>query len=376
MRFPEDVPQLADDLVRLRAHRADDLDDLYLLCQDPAMQRWTVIPVPYQRSDAEFFLSELVPNGWRAEHGERALAIEVDGRFSGSVSLHGGEGGVGEVGFSVAPWVRGRGVMTRAARLAIRYAFDELGWQRVIWRAYVGNWASRRVAWKLGFRGLVVVPGEGLARGVRYDDWVATLARDEEMAPQGNWWAVPELDGGTFKLRAFRPTDAQRVQEACNDERTQYWLAGLPAPYTLDDAKGFIEGRLENAASGEGVSFAIADPVTDELLGCVSLYDLNNRLNKGHGEIGYWMHPAGRGRKVMTNAVRLLVDHAFTPIDAGGLGRSRLLLLAAVENTASVRVAEANGMHRIGIARAEGPTRDRPRDDSVMFDLLVTDPRP
>lgn len=376
MRFPEDVPELRDDLITLRAHTPADADDVYELCQDPEMQRWTVIPVPYSREDAVSFLAEIVPDGWRKEHADRAWAIEVDGRFSGSVSLHGGQGGVGEIGFSVAPWVRGRGVMTRAAKLAIRHAFDELGWSRVIWRAFVGNWASRRVAWKVGFRGLVVVPGGGMARGVRYDEWVATVGRDDELEPQGNWWTVPELDGGTFRMRAFRPTDAQRVVEACSDERSQYWLAGLPSPYELHHAEEFMDARQGALASGEGVSWVIADANTDELIGNVSIFAMNQRLDPGPGEIGYWMHPAGRGKNVMTNAVRLLIEHAFTPIEKGGLGRRRLTLLAAVGNTASAHVAEANGFTKVGLARAAAPGREGRWDDDYIFDLLPDDPRP
>ena len=89
--------------------------------------------------------------------------------------------------------------------------------------------------------------------------------------------------------------------EACNDERTQYWLAGMPSPYQLTDAEAFIESRQENLASGEGVSWAIADPVTDDLLGNVSVFDLRNRIDLTSGEIGYWLHPEARGRGVMTD---------------------------------------------------------------------------
>ncbi|MFF1818370.1 GNAT family N-acetyltransferase [Kribbella sp. NPDC058245] len=371
MRFPEDVPELTDDVVTLRAHTPADVDAVYEMCQDPAMQRWTTIPVPYTREDAVSFITEMVPEGWRTlNYG--AWAIEVEGRFAGSVSLHDGEGGVGEIGFSVAPWARGRGVMTRAAKLATRYAFDELDWHRMIWRAFVGNWGSRRVAWKAGFRGLVVVPGGGRARGVRYDEWVATVGRDEELEPQGNWWTAAELDGDGIRLRPFRADDAQRVMEACSDERTQYWLPGLPSPYELHHAEDFIESRKDLMAAGKAVAWVIADPVTDELLGNVTIFAMAN----GYGEIGYWMHPVGRGKNAMTNAVRLLAEHAFTPVDKGGLGCRRLVLQAAVGNTASAHVAEANGFTKVGIGRAAAPGREGRWDDDYIFELLATDPRP
>ncbi|WP_433166160.1 GNAT family N-acetyltransferase [Kribbella sp. CA-247076] len=372
MRFPDDVPVLTDDVVTLRAHTEADIDAVHTMCQDPEMQRWTTVPVPYRRENAVTFLTEIVPNGWR-DGGMWAWAIEYDGRYAGTVDLRDGEGGVGEVGFAVAPDARGAGVMTRALKLVVRYAFDVLSWDRVIWRAFVGNWGSRRVAWKAGFRGLVVVPGGGRARGVRHDEWIATVGRDDELEPQGHWWAVPELEGDGIRLRAFRATDAKRVVEACNDELTQHWLAGLPSPYQLSDAEAFIESRKDNQASGEGVSWAIADTESDELIGCVSVFDMNNRIDKTLAEVGYWLHPEARGRGVMSTAVRLLVPQAFKPVEEGGFGRRRLVLFAAEGNTASARVAEVNGFTAAGVQRAAGPLRQGEYADIHCFDLLAAD---
>jgi RimJ/RimL family protein N-acetyltransferase len=372
MRFPEDVPVLSDDAVTLRAHTEADIDPVHEMCQDPEMQRWTTIPVPYLREHAVNFLTEIIPNGWR-DGGTWAWAIEYDGQYAGTIDLRDGEGGVGEVGFAVAPAARGAGVMTRALKLVVRYAFDELGWDRVIWRAFVGNWGSRRVAWKAGFRGLVVVPGGGKARGVRHDEWVATVGRDDALEPSGNWWTLPELQADGIRLRALRASDAKRVVEACNDERTQYWLAGMPSPYQLSDAEAFIEGRLENLATGEGVSWAIADADSDELIGNVSVFDMNNRIDKTHAEIGYWLHPDARGRGVMTTAVRLVIEQAIKPIEDGGFGRRRLVLFAAEGNAASAHVAEVNGFTHVGRERLAGPLRDGRYADIHAFDLLAAE---
>lgn len=374
MRFPEDVPTLTDGVVTLRAHTAADIQSVYDVCQDPEMQRWTTIPVPYTYQRAEQYVTEFVPAGWR-EGNSWAWAIEYDGRYAGTIDMLPEDRIVGEVGFSVAPWARGNGVGTRALKLAVKHGFDE-GWQRVTWRAYVGNWGSRRVAWNCGFRNLVTVLGSGVSRGVRKDEWVASIARDDEMEPQGHWWKVPVIETDSVRLRAFRSTDAKRVAEACNDERTQEWLAGLPRPYQLEDAEGFIESRMDNLAGGEGVSWAIADPDTDELLGCLSVFDLTNRIDKTMGEIGYWAHPDARGRGVMSTAVRSAIGHAFTPIEDGGLGRRRLVLFAAEGNAASQRVAEVNGFTRTGRQRAASPWRNGEFRDLHCFDLLATDQWP
>src|SRR6266496_3402835 len=288
MRFPEDVPVLTDGVVTLRAHTDADIEPTYEMCQDPQMQRWTTIPVPYEREHAVNFLTRLIPNGWR-DGGMWAWAIEYDGQFAGTIDLRDGEGGTGE------------------------------------------------------------------------------------LEPQGNWWKVPELEGGGIRLRAFRATDAKRVAEACNDERTQFWLAGMPSPYQVTDAEAFIEGRLENLATGDGVSWAIADAESGEVLGCVSVFDMNHRIDKTVGEIGYWSHPETRGRGVMSTAVGLVIDHAFKPTEQGGLGRRRLTLFAAEGNTAYAYVAQVNGFTYFGTQRSAGPRRDGEYSDILGFDLLITD---
>lgn len=373
MRFPEDVPVLTDGVVTLRAHTVADLDPVYEMCQDPDMQRWTTIPVPYERRNAEQFVTELIPAGWR-DGTTRAWAIEYAGQYAGTVDLRDTTGGVGETGFAVAPSARGNGAMTRALQLVVGYAFDELGWSRVIWRAFVGNWGSRRVAWKCGFRGLVKIPSGGVARGVRHDEWVATIGRDDDRTPATPWWDVPLLEEDGVRLRDFRAEDAKRIAEACGDERTQYWLTGLPSPYQLSDAEAFIEGRKEQCASGMGVSWVIADPVSDELLGNVSVFDLNHRIDKTVGEVGYWGHPEARGRGLMSKAVGVATRHAFKPLEEDGLGRRRLLILAAEGNTASARVAEANGFVRNGVVgRQAAPLRDGSYVNLLGFDRLLSD---
>jgi len=134
----------------LRRHRPEDAEGIYEQCQDPDMMRFTTIPVPYGRSDVDWFLAH-VAAGW-AEGSLAAFAIEVEGRFAGSTDLRLQKSAWAEVGFGLAPWARGRGVMTRALRLLLEWGFTELALDGVQWRAVVGNETSRRVAQKCGSR--------------------------------------------------------------------------------------------------------------------------------------------------------------------------------------------------------------------------------
>ncbi len=93
---------------------------------------------------------------------------EVHGEFAGVVSLHhiDRKGGIAQLQYwvSVPHW--GRGIATAAARLAVRYARDELGLRRLRSRCLEGNAASRRVLGKLGFeiRGSFAEPAQARTR--------------------------------------------------------------------------------------------------------------------------------------------------------------------------------------------------------------------
>ncbi|GHE13564.1 GNAT family N-acetyltransferase [Klenkia taihuensis] len=171
-----EVPALRDGGVLLRAHTEADLDAVWEQCQDPDMQRFTTVPVPYAREDAAWFL-EHVRRGW--EDGSAASwAIEVDGRFAGSVDLRFGEGWA-SIGYGLHPWARGRGVMTTAAGLALGWGFGERDLVGVRWEALVGNTASRRVAERNGFLVEGTARGSSVARGQRHDAWIGSLLADE-----------------------------------------------------------------------------------------------------------------------------------------------------------------------------------------------------
>ena len=187
----------------------------------------------------------------------------------------------------------------------------------------------------------------------------------------------PHNEGApSIRLRKWRHTDAERVVEACSDERTRHWLAeGLPSPYTLAHAHSYIASRGAEASEGKGLCWCVSDSESDACLGSVAVMDLGAALGTA-GEIGYWTHPDARGQGVMSEAVRLAVRHAFIPREDGGLGRKRLRLSAADGNLASAHVARVNGFVEVGRDRQAEPLGDGTFADLVRFDLLVDEWHP
>jgi [ribosomal protein S5]-alanine N-acetyltransferase len=359
--------------VRLRPHRSDDVPAIVEQCRDPEMVRWTRVPDPFERAHAVEFVERIQPQGWR-DTTSLGWAVEHEGRFCGTLDLRLDAAGGGDLGFGLGPWARGKGLLPAALRLALPWAFEQLHLEVVRWQALVGNWSSRRAVWKVGFSHEGIARSAYVARGRRHDVWQASLLAGEPMDPATSWYEAPVLAGALVRLRPWRESDAARVVEACADPVSQHWLAGLPRRYGVEDALAYLRSREEEHAADRGVHWCVADPSDDRCLGSVSLLEMVRFPEVA--EVGYWAHPAARGRGIMTEAVRLVARHAFAPAVAGGLGLRRLVLQAAAGNTASQLVAQRSGFVRSGLARAAERLGDGSVADLVTFDRLPSEPPP
>lgn len=365
------VPTLTAGPVTLRAHRADDADALVEQCSDPEMQRWTRVPVPFTREHADEWIASRARE-WEAGAGELTFVIEVDGVLAGQVGLRPDGEGAAEIGFGLGAGHRGRGVMSGAVRLAVAWAFSSLEVAVVHWRAHVGNWDSRRVAWACGFTVEGRVRDLLPHRGGRRTAWVGSIRPRDAMRPTNQWLEVPELRSPVVVLRAHADSDLVRLAEACNHPSTQAWLPDLPSPYTLAHAVDYVQGREEQHASGAGVYWALADPVSQELIGAIGVMGPVGGTSSSR-EVGYWMHPDARGRGVMTEAVRLASRHALLPADDGGLGLERVFARAAAGNEPSVRVLLRAGYTEVGVDRGAERLRDGSVVDFRRYDLLASE---
>jgi RimJ/RimL family protein N-acetyltransferase len=184
---------LSSDRVTLSPPAEADLDLVAEYCRDPAVRRWTTVPDPYTRADAEHFVLDVVAAGWATgTTATWAIRLEPGGDLHGMIGLHGIADGAAEIGFWLGPRARGRGLMSAAVELVCDHAFAPelqagLGLQRIVWYAYVGNVASASVARRAGFRFEGMRRLGGVQRGVRLDDWSASLLRDDPRVPAPGW---------------------------------------------------------------------------------------------------------------------------------------------------------------------------------------------
>lgn len=377
MQAPTLTDGLDPDPIALRPFGGDDVEAVQALWQDEQVRRWTTVPHDADLAHAE----QLVAASDAAWDDDTTWRLAVESRddagvmrCAGQVELRPTGSGAADLGYALAPWARGRGVASRAVRLLLAWAFtDEAdgggGLDVVHWRAQVGNWPGRRVAWACGLRVEGAVRGLVEHGGTRHDGWLGSVVRGDDLAPTSRWLEAVPVVGDGVVLRPWAEHDAPRVAEACSDPLTQHWLPNLPSPYTLADAQWYLRSREEEHARGAGVYWCVADAGDDRCLGSLGLMQLLGPL--AEPEIGYWLHPDARGRGVMTRAVRLAVRHAVLPQEDGGLGLPRVVLRAAAGNAASRAVARAAGLREYGVAHGVERLADGTTEDLVLHEVLA-----
>jgi len=175
--------------VRLRPLRPDDAPACMAAATDPESIEFTSVPSPYQLSDAETFVSRVAPRSWALgtaaifaiADGQDALVGTMDLRLRGDELTT----PVGDVGYLVGPWARGRGYASAALAALCEWGFTAMRLHRIEWRAFVGNDASRATAQRAGFQ-VEGVQREALGHRGRYrDTWVgARLVSGAVPAPE------------------------------------------------------------------------------------------------------------------------------------------------------------------------------------------------
>jgi RimJ/RimL family protein N-acetyltransferase len=356
----EDLVLPADGPARLRPWRPDD-DVAVARALDERARRF-MPPLRHDGpEDARDYVTRAPARWAQGRHLRLCLAGEDD-CVLGAVDIDGLDEapGSGELGWWVVPGARGRGVGTRAVRLGVRLGLECLGLRRLYAAILADNAASRWVAANAGLRLDATVRGADPESGTDIELW-RRLADEEPLAPQ------PEITAGAVHLRPFRPSDADVVLAACQDDGIARYT-GVPDPYTRADAERYTSLTGVGVwASGEGVIYAVCDSTTGDVLGAVGLHEITPRW--GRAELGYWAAPAARGRGAITQAAAALMRFG-----RDALGIRIVVWNCVVGNEPSRRVAERLGFTFEGVRRG-GFIKNGVVSDDWMASLLTADLR-
>jgi RimJ/RimL family protein N-acetyltransferase len=373
MPFPHTVPELADDRVRLRAHRPEDVDRIVEQSRDPLSMRFTTVPRPYDEENARDFLT-VIEEGWTEPGGRRHWAVtaadDPDSAYLGTIDLRPASGtGVAETGFGLHPEGRGRGLMSHALALVTGYWFEG-GGVRVYWRANRGNFASWRVAWACGFTFHLTLPDCLDHPDGPVDAWVASLGRQDPRTPRAPWFEPPALEGDGVRLRRWRDEDIEAVEEP---HHPAHHMPPEAAPTRLSFPDWLVR-RREQMSQGRAIQWCVADAATDRALGDIGLFVRSGVLDGEVAELGYQLFPSARGQGLGRAAARLATAYGLRDRDDGGLGLRRLVAETAADNLASNAVLEGLGFTVWGREPGVDVLPDGGFGDALHWQLLREPP--
>src|SRR5690606_9056371 len=145
-------------------------------------------------------------------------------------------------------------------------------------------------------------------------------------------------------IRAMSDTDAEAYAAGTNDTLVKRF-AHLPLDkYTPQIVRDMIRGAIaDGLRDGTLAVLTISSATSDSFLGSLVIFD----VKPDDAEVGYWVAPEHRGRKVSGRALTLSMEMARR------LGLKRLRARTVQENPASERVLLKAGFEQVGEARPE-----------------------
>jgi RimJ/RimL family protein N-acetyltransferase len=179
--IPLPEPALADGEIRLREPGPGDIPALTAACQDPLIQRFTFVPVPYAESDARAFVAGR-PAARAAGEAIALVMSPADGdELLGMIGLQrfDWDHRTCDIGYWVVPEARGRGAATRAVVLLSHWGIRELGMARIQLDADIDNLASQRVSERAGFTREGVLRSVIEVKGRRWTEVIHSLIAED-----------------------------------------------------------------------------------------------------------------------------------------------------------------------------------------------------
>jgi RimJ/RimL family protein N-acetyltransferase len=175
-------PVIVDDLVSLRPPPADFTQSLCRWYADPEVTRYLNLRFPPTLESMEAWLRQLAASSddvvWAIVRDDGPIGIillkDIDWRRRGGhIGL-----GIGET----SEW--GHGYGTRAVALCTRFAFEELGLEKLKAGVFAENLGSRRMMEKVGYRQYGLARKDDFRHGRWHDTWLCDLLRDEWLLQQ------------------------------------------------------------------------------------------------------------------------------------------------------------------------------------------------
>jgi len=175
------------------------------------------------------------------------------------------------------------------------------------------------------------------------------------------------LTDGVMTLRPYRVSDIDSVYEAVRESipELSVWMSWCHPDYSIEETGTWIESQPDKWEKGAEYNFAISHNTGSLCLGGCGLNVIDHDC--GIANLGYWVRTSQTNKGIATAATLLTAQFAFNELKL-----NRVELTIAVDNQASLRVADKAGATREGILRNRVMKNDTP-SDAVVFSFIPQD---
>jgi [ribosomal protein S5]-alanine N-acetyltransferase len=187
------------------------------------------------------------------------------------------------------------------------------------------------------------------------------------LSPRPIEFPVEGITDGIVRLRLPADADVPRIVEACRDPLIARFTT-VPADYQPHHTTEWMQRGLAGLAAGTDLHTVIAPADGSDVLGTISLHEINR--NASRCVAGYFTSAWARGNGVASRALSLICGYAFDE-----LRLARVEVTIEPENTASRATAESVGFREEGLLRSYLYIAGS-RRDMLMYSLLPGDIRP
>jgi RimJ/RimL family protein N-acetyltransferase len=347
---------LRSDRAVLRTMRPSDASGYASGTADAAVRQFAHLPEPeYTEASVTSLIEGEIREG--LERGDLAVLTIADAAtdaFAGSLVLFGVEHGSVEVGFWVHPGHRGKGIASAALALAAQFA-GHCGLTRLTARTVPENRASGRVLERSGF-----TKGEASNGTAPSGQEVSLLHYARDLEPI----TLFPFETGRLRLRLHEHADAEALQRTYSRADVARYL--LDDPWSEADAARHLSERIaKSGLEGGGTALALVIEHDGAVIGDVQLWltDAERRV----AEIGWVLNPACGGRGFAAEAVRAVLDLAFTRY-----GLHRVAARMDARNDASARLARRVGMQQEAHLRQDWWSKGE-WTDTLIYGALSSD---
>lgn len=115
--------------------------------------------------------------------------------------------------------------------------------------------------------------------------------------------------GSRIYLTEMNEDDATKLHEYSKEPKLNEYSGPYKASESIEKALEYIQNSKKNIAEKKSYILGIYEKSTDELVGTVGFFDLDDE-NK-NGEIGFWVAKIYWNKGYMTEAIKIMTNYIF-----------------------------------------------------------------